>query len=533
MHTQILPYKNNSADLFDHFAHLPHAVFLDSCLPQQDQGRYDIISAMPIKIIDESGDVFEEIQNGLQQAHLLARALPSLLTKRGDNEFNATLNELAASGAPLPASAHSPFTIGAIGYLGYDIGRRLEVIPSIADDDIALPKAYIGIYDWSIVVDHHEKKTTLHAINIEKANQILKLLNTKPESFEPFALSKPFESNMSKTVYQQAFDEIKKNIISGNCYQVNLAQRFSAQFLGSSWSAYKTLREKNPAPYSAFISFCSNNTLPQRQTSLNTLQSQKPACSERSSQTRASHSNTITTPLFDSLRESTRRLPKLQCAPRCLSTNKQNYAILSCSPERFLKIENNIVETKPIKGTSKRFTDPTQDQQSATELLNSEKDRAENVMIVDLLRNDLSRTCTDVTVQQLCALERFSNVHHLVSTITGKLSANTSAIDVFKHCFPGGSITGAPKIAAMKIIESLEPHRRSVYCGSIFYADINGNFDSNIVIRTAICDDNKIHCYGGGGRVYHSQCDQEYAEIQAKIGRMIATLDSVNNIVTK
>ena len=501
MHTQILPYKNNSAELFDHFAHLPQAVFLDSCFPQQDQGRYDIISAMPIKIIDESGDVFEQIQNGLDQAHLLARALPSLLTKHGNNEtrdvFNETQDALAASGARAQASAwpppspltKSPFTIGAIGYLSYDIGRQLEIIPDIANDDIALPKACIGIYDWSIVVDHQTKKTTLHAIDSEKANQILKLLNTKPASFESFSLTKPFQSNMSKSFYQNAFDEIKKNIIAGNCYQVNLAQRFTAEFIGSSWSAYKTLREKNPAPFSAFLTLCNND---------------RSALVEQASMLCSSDG---------SARASKRA---------------EQASILCCSPERFLKIRNNIVETKPIKGTSKRFVDPTQDQQSATELLNSEKDRAENVMIVDLLRNDLSRTCTDVTVQQLCALESFSNVHHLVSTITGKLSPNTASMDVFKNCFPGGSITGAPKIAAMKIIESLEPHRRSVYCGSIFYADISGNFDSNIVIRTAICDENKIHCYAGGGIVYDSECDQEYAEIQAKIGRMITTLGNIN-----
>lgn len=464
MHTQILPYKSNPAELFDHFAHLPHAVFLDSCLPQQNQGRYDVMSAIPRKIIecDESKDIFEEIQNALQQTHSLARVRPKLLTK-------------------------SPFTIGAIGYLSYDIGRQLEIIPNIANDDVALPKAVVGIYDWSIVVDHLTKITTLHAINREKANQILTLLNTKPILFEPFALTKPFASNRSKSFYQNAFDEIKKNIIAGNCYQVNLAQRFSAQFSGSAWNAYKILREKNPAPFSAFLNFCSSNDIAHVEQSSNLCKSGRNA-----------------------------------------RVSKRAHSILCCSPERFLKIENNIVETKPIKGTSKRFSDPTQDQQSATELLNSEKDRTENVMIVDLLRNDLSRTCTDVTVQQLCALESFSNVHHLVSTITGKLSDNTSAIDVFKNCFPGGSITGAPKIAAMKIIESLESHRRSIYCGSIFYADINGNFDSNIVIRTAICDDNNIHCYAGGGIIYDSQCDEEYAEIQAKIGRMIATLKEIN-----
>lgn len=264
---------------------------------------------------------------------------------------------------------------------------------------------------------------------------------------------------MSKTAYDNAFDAIQKNIIAGNCYQVNFAQRFSAEFTGSSWHAYQLLRKKNPAPYSAFFAL-------------------------------------------------------------------NHGAILSCSPERFLKIENDKVETKPIKGTAKRFADAAQDIASAQNLLRSEKDRAENVMIVDLLRNDLSRACTDVTVQQLCALDSFSNVHHLVSTITGKLSPEKSAMDLLQACFPGGSITGAPKIAAMKIIESLEPHRRSIYCGTIFYADIFNQVDSNILIRTAIFDQNKIHCYAGGGIVFDSVCESEYAETLMKIEKMIDALEN-------
>ena len=147
-------------------------------------------------------------------------------------------------------------------------------------------------------------------------------------------------------------------------------------------------------------------------------------------------------------------------------------------------------------------------------------------MIVDLLRNDLSRSCIpgSVKVTKLCALESFANVHHLVSTVTGKLLPQQSAIDLLAHCFPGGSITGAPKIAAMKIIEALEPHRRSVYCGSIFHADISGNLDSNIAIRTVICDQENLHCYAGGGIVYDSNCEMEYKETLIKIKKIMETL---------
>lgn len=442
MHTHILPYQENSADLFVHFAHLPYAIFLDSCLPQQNQGRYSIIVAQPIKIIDDhSENIFLEIQN----------ALTTLNCNPAENKFDL------------------PFTIGAMGYLSYDFARQLEKIPAIAVDDIQLPTAIIGIYDWSIVIDHVEKKTvftSLHANTHPRIKTVLALLNKKPAPQKKFALIKKFQSNMTQHDYNAAFHAIKKNIIAGNCYQVNLAQRFSAEFRGSSWHAYQLLRTHNPAPFAAFM--------------------QLPSAS-----------------------------------------------ILCLSPERFLKVTGDIVETKPIKGTSPRFNDAMQDQLSATNLLQSEKDRAENVMIVDLLRNDLSRVCTagSVHVPALCALESFSNVHHLVSTITGKLSLEKNIFNLLTDCFPGGSITGAPKIAAMKIIESVEPHRRSLYCGSIFYASVSGSMDSNIAIRTVICDDNKLHCYAGGGIVFDSDCEAEYQETLVKVGKIISTLENAPTAV--
>lgn len=423
MQTQLLPYQKNTADLFDHFVHLPYAIFLDSSNTSE---RYDIFSADPIEIItDQKKNIFAAVKTALKKLKI-------------KYDHQQTL----------------PFTIGAMGYLSYDIGRTLETIPTIAADDIDLLKAVIGIYDWSVVVDHFDKKIFLTTARAETQKKILALLKTKPRAQKKFSLTEKFQSNMSQQYYQNAFRDIKKNIIAGNCYQVNFAQRFSASFVGSPWQAYKVLRKKNSAPYSAFF-------------------------------------------------------------------NLQEGAILSCSPERFLKVDNGVAETKPIKGTSPRFKNKTKDRLSADQLLKSEKDRAENIMIVDLLRNDLSRACTDVTVQQLCALESFTNVHHLVSTITGKLHPKKTALDLLQHCFPGGSITGAPKIAAMKIIETLEPHRRSIYCGSIFYADINGKMDSNILIRTAICDHNKIHCYAGGGIVYDSACEMEYAETLGKVQNII------------
>jgi len=201
-------------------------------------------------------------------------------------------------------------------------------------------------------------------------------------------------------------------------------------------------------------------------------------------------------------------------------------AVLSCSPERFLQVSNRNVETKPIKGTRPRGNTLEEDQQLAQALLASEKDRAENLMIVDLMRNDISKNCAvgSVKVPKLFGLETFPTVHHLVSTVTGKLAENKTAIDLLRDCFPGGSITGAPKIRAMEIIEELEPYRRSVYCGSLSYISFCGNMDSNIAIRTLIHTQEKLYCSAGGALVADSICEEEYQECFDKVGKLLSCL---------
>jgi len=204
------------------------------------------------------------------------------------------------------------------------------------------------------------------------------------------------------------------------------------------------------------------------------------------------------------------------------------------SPERFLKVSKHesaggfTVETKPIKGTIPRGKSAEEDVKNAEILRNSQKDRAENVMIVDLLRNDLSKNCTpgSVTVPTLFALETFPNVHHLVSTVIGKLSPTSSALDVLRDAFPGGSITGAPKKRAMEIIEQLEPLKRSVYCGSIGYISTNGRMDTNIAIRTVLASNQNMHCWGGGGIVADSMPSDELAESINKISIIMTTLEA-------
>ncbi|MEO7726326.1 MAG: aminodeoxychorismate synthase component I, partial [Burkholderiales bacterium] len=248
-------------------------------------------------------------------------------------------------------------------------------------------------------------------------------------------------------------------IQAGDCYQINLAQRFAAPATGDPWLAYQALRVINPAPYAAYL-------------------------------------------------------------------NTPHGQVLSASPERFLKLERRRVETKPIKGTRPRAGHPRVDAELAAELKASAKDRAENVMIVDLLRNDLSKNCEpgSVRVPRLFDVESFATVHHLVSTVTGTLRQGHDALDLLRGCFPGGSITGAPKLRAMQIIEELEPHRRGVYCGAIGYIGCDGNMDLNIAIRTLVYAGGSVRFWAGGGIVADSRLEDEYQETFDKAAAILKML---------
>lgn len=435
MHLHLLPYQSNSESIFTHFANRPYSIFLDS----GGVGRFDIIVADPYRLIT-ARDITED-------PFTLAK---HILQEQKDVDFSN-----------IPADL--PFTIGAIGYFSYDLGYSIQELQPSTAFDINIPAALIGFYNWSIVTDHLHQQTYFISRNPQDPNLafIQTLIDNPPPITGHFRLLENFQPNMDKSHYAAAFNQAKKYIHAGDCYQINLAQRFITAYNGSPWLAYRRLRQQNPMPMSAFIHFPEGD-------------------------------------------------------------------ILSLSPERFLQIQNQQVLTEPIKGTSPRFSDPEQDRLSAESLLSSEKDQAENMMIVDLLRNDLGKCCRPGTIQvpRLCELKSFTNVHHLVSTITGTLEESQHPFDLFKQCFPGGSITGAPKRRAMEIIEELEPHHRSVYCGSIAYCDVRGHFDSSITIRTFICNNQKIYCYGGGGIVFDSQLESEYHEIQTKISRLLKTLET-------
>jgi len=363
-----------------------------------------------------------------------------------------------------------PFCGGALGYFAYDLGRRLETLPVYADDAEQLPDMVIGIYDWAIVTDHQQRRCWLASYGLlakthEQWDELVTQLSqaTHPKQQEQFKVLGKLESNLDRQQYQSAFDKIQHYIHEGDCYQVNLAKRFEIQAEGEAWLAYKLLREQNPAPFSAYFS----------------------------------------TPYA---------------------------SILSSSPERLLKVTGNQVETKPIKGTRPRdLTNSERDQMLADELQNSLKDRAENLMIVDLLRNDLGKVCEPGSIQvpKPFALESFATVHHLVSTITGTLATKQNAVSLLRACFPGGSITGAPKLRSMEIIEELEPHRRGLYCGSISYIGFDGKMDSNITIRTLVYSDNRLRFWAGGGIVADSNADEEYQEVNDKAAAMLKLIEQL------
>ena len=363
-----------------------------------------------------------------------------------------------------------PFCGGALGYFAYDLGRRLETIPHQAEDAEHIPDMLIGIYDWAIVTDHQLQKCWLASYGLipethSKWNDLVTQFSgiTQATQVEKFNVVGELESNLDRQQYQSAFDKIQHYIHEGDCYQVNLAKRFEVQAEGEPWFAYQLLRKQNPAPFSAYFS----------------------------------------TP---------------------------NVTVLSSSPERLLKVADKQVETKPIKGTRPRdLQDSQRDQMLAEELQTSLKDRAENLMIVDLLRNDLGKVCESgsIKVPKPFALESFATVHHLVSTITGTLATKQNAVSLLRACFPGGSITGAPKLRAMEIIEELEPHRRGLYCGSIAYIGFDGKMDSNITIRTLIYSDNRLRFWAGGGIVADSNADEEYQEVNDKAAAMLNLLEQL------
>ncbi|MBN1237673.1 MAG: aminodeoxychorismate synthase component I [Gammaproteobacteria bacterium] len=449
-----MEYVADSARRFQSLLGRPWCAFLDSGRIDRGgcrAGRYDILAAEPYMTLTTRGAVTD------------IRAAGAV--RRSERDPLELLKECLGEPADVDADHGLPFRGGAIGYFAYDLGRRFERLPSIAAADIDVPDMAVGLYDWAVIVDHEQRRSWLVGEGRDRRtfadwDRLLDAVQpTDALSRAPFEVVSAVRSSFDRAGYAAAFDRVKSHIRAGDCYQVNLTQRFDAGVRGDPWYAYMKLRWLNPAPFAAYLSL--------------------PDCS-----------------------------------------------VLSSSPERFLRVRDGHVETKPIKGTRRRSSDPAEDAALAEELRSSAKDRAENVMIVDLLRNDLGKHCAagSIRATKLFDVESFANVHHLVSTVEGRLAAGRHALDLFRGAFPGGSITGAPKLRAMEIIEALEPQRRGVYCGAIGYVGFDGNMDTNIAIRTLVQHGERIYAWAGGGVVADSEVESEYQESLTKAEAMLAVL---------
>ncbi|MBK5006258.1 aminodeoxychorismate synthase component I [Pseudomonas sp. S32] len=439
-----LPYQPDPATFFARLRQAPGAILLDSARPAADRGRFDLLSAWPVQQLHARPG-----EDGRAFLHRLRDSLAQLGT------------------AQLPAGSELPFAGGLIGYLSYDFGRRLEQLPSQAVDDLGLPDAQLGLYAWAMVTDHVQGTTQLvfhPSLAADERDRLVSLFSSSaPGASGPFKLLAPMAGDLQPAQYQAAFDQVQRYIQAGDCYQINLTQRFRAPCQGDPWHAYQALRRACPTPFSGYQQLADGS------------------------------------------------------------------ALLSFSPERFVRVSQGQVETRPIKGTRPRGSNPAEDARNAEELLHSPKDRSENLMIVDLLRNDLGRTCQigSVSVPELFSLESYPNVHHLVSSVIGTLADGRDALDLIGDSFPGGSITGAPKIRAMQIIDELEPTRRALYCGSLLYVDVRGEMDSSIAIRSLLVKDGHVSCWGGGAVVADSQWQAEYEESIAKVRVLMQALQAL------
>ena len=453
LRTAELPYPQDVAALFAGIANRPWAIWLDSGSLPGVWSNYDIL------VCDPYASLITE--QGVSSFHAADTSWQSR-----DDPFSLLRTLLHSAQCPI-AEPGIPFAGGAVGVFAYDLARCIETLPQHATDDLQTPQLMLGLYDWAVVIDHHERRCRLaswqtHPETAGKWDDLIALFSSPPARAGHATLQAcgALQSNLDYPAYRHAFARIQQWLRDGDCYQVNFAQRFTVPVKGDPFTAYCRLREQSPAPFGAYL-------------------------------------------------------------------NTSFGQILGNSPERFLRVHDGQVETCPIKGTRPRAADPQDDQRLYEALQQSSKDRAENVMIVDLLRNDLSKSCRkgSVKVPELFRVESFATVHHLISRVVGELEADQDAVSLLRHCFPGGSITGAPKRRAVEIIEALGPHRRGIYCGAVAYLGFDGNMDSNIAIRTTLHRQGRLYYSAGGGIVSDSLCEEEYRETFHKAAAFFRLLE--------
>jgi para-aminobenzoate synthetase component I len=439
-------------ELFDIFRDEACCFFLDSSMDPQKLGRYSLMGGSPFLVFSSRGEEITLQQSGKE-------------IRIQGNPFTLLGHYLDLY--PLASQAQLPCTGGAVGYFSYDLGRLIENIPARAVDDLKLPECCFGFYDLMVICDNLEKKTFIVSSGfperqeeprLRRAAKRLKEIKDRLGSF-----TKRRRETVSRGGASSAEIKIKGNFSHESYVRaVEKARQYIIE--GDIFEVNLSQRFEAEVSLPPYELYC--------------------------------------------------RLRRLNPAPFAAFLDFQEAAIVSSSPERYLRCRGDRVETRPIKGTIRRGSTPDEDEANAGWLLSSAKDRAENIMIVDLERNDLGRVCRygSVEVTELAVLEKFPTVFHLTSTVEGRLRSGVSRMDLLKASFPGGSITGAPKIRSMQIIEELEPTRRSIYTGSLGYIGFDGNLDLNIVIRTFLIKGQRAYFQLGGAVVYDSDPETEYQE---------------------
>ncbi len=458
-------------------ADAPECFLLESVEGGEKVGRYTFIGVRPYRrVVARAGTL--EIYEGKRKT-----------TQQGDIfEYlkKALAGHKSARFAGLP-----PFTAGAVGFFSYDVVRLIEKLPELAEDDLHLPQACLMFFDDVLAFDHVKKEILListvntaqpsgieaYALGEKRLRTLERRLSRalpKVRKNRPAATRLAITYRTSKKRFLEAVRRTKQYIAEGDVFQAVLSQRFEVQPGADSFSIYRALRIVNPSPYMYFL-----------------------RCGAEDKAAR-----------------------KPGHKPRTNTAAKAAFEILGSSPELLVRVSGAVagkggkVEYRPIAGTRPRSADEEEDRRIGEDLLADEKERAEHVMLVDLGRNDVGRVSEygSVKVKDFMFIERYSHVMHLVSAIEGRLRAGLSAVDAFRSCFPAGTLSGAPKIRAMEIIEELEPTRRGLYGGSILYADFNGNLDSCIAIRTMLVQNGTGYIQAGAGIVADSIPEKEYEE---------------------
>jgi para-aminobenzoate synthetase component 1 len=452
-------------EVFELLHSQPHSFFLNSGMDPQRLGRYSFIGVDPFLVMRSRGNQVTMIRQGKQE-------------NEPGNPFDI-LGKLLETYSLDSFPAPIPFWGGAVGYLSYDLCHFIEQLPTTATDDLKLPESYFGFYDTVLAFDNLEKRAYIASTGFPELDESRRLKRARLRLEE----MKSRLSSPPSHIPEAASDGVEKTT------EAVLKSNFTPE---GYMEAVNRVRE-----YIAAGDVFQVNLSQRFETNL-------------------------TIPPY----ELHRRLKQINPAPFAGYLNFDGITIVSASPERFLRVDGDRIETRPIKGTKPRGKNPVEDAMLAQELLDSIKDRAENVMIVDLERNDLGRVCQygTVKVTELAILETFPTVFHLTSTVSGKLRPDKNRIDLLKATFPGGSITGAPKVRAMEIIDELEPTRRSVYTGAIGYLGFGRNLDLNIVIRTFIIKGSKAYFQVGGGIIYDSKAETEYQETLDKAKALIQAL---------